>query len=571
MKKTLVVGLALALAACGRGGEPERYPIAADPFCQQVMPRVEAFLARARAENPAPDYESYGGRVVVAAIGELRDGMMVLTTTDHGSTQHQQFVNLMPLIEYDEALQPRPYLAESWEIAPDLTEITFHLRRDVFWHDGEPTTARDVAFTYLRATDPETLFPNAAYWAHYVPGEEGVEVVDDWTVKVRMRPHAEFMDPWRTLAILPEHLLGDVPPAALREHPYGSRCPVGNGPFVFREHRDQERWVFSANPAFPPDLGGRPYLDTYVYRVVPDESTLLNELLAGSVDVFVAPRPDQARQILADEDLKLVSAPFRDFVFAGWNARRPQLADARVRRALTLGTDRQQIVDALLEGYGRVANSTLLPAHWAYDSLQASALPYDPAAARALLDEAGWSDRDGDGVREGPGGTRLAIELLYNQGNQARKRIAEIMQMQLRDIGVEVTPQVLEWGALIDKISNPQDRDFDGVVLAWVGEFRVDDTGLFHSAHVDGPNAYSGTRNPELDRLLDTLGVITDREAAIPLWRRYEQVLAQEQPYTFLYFRDRLMGVRRTVQGMVLDARGEWVNVRDWWVQAPQG
>ncbi|NJD18477.1 MAG: hypothetical protein FIA95_04245 [Gemmatimonadetes bacterium] len=567
MKRIVCLGLALALPACGSEGEPESYSVASDPFCQGVMPRVEAFLARAEADHPTPDDERYGGRVVVGTIGELRDGMMVLTTTDHGSTQHQQFVNLMPLIDYDEGLQPRPYLAESWEVNDSLTEITFHLRRDVLWHDGEPTTARDVAFTYVRATAPRTLFPNAAYWAHYVPGEEGVEVVDDQTVKVRMRPHAEFMDPWRTLAILPEHLLGEVPPEALRDHPYSQRCPVGNGPFVFREHRDQDRWVFSANPAFPGALGGRPLVDTYVYRIVPDQSTLLNELLAGSVDVYVAPRPDQARQIEGAEGLRLLRAPFRDFVFAGWNARRPQLSDARVRRAITMGVDRGQIVTALLEGYGRVANSTLLPVHWAYDSLQASALPYDPAAARTLLEEAGGSDRDGDGVRERGDGTRLAITLLYNQGNQARKRIAEILQIQLRDIGVDVTPQVLEWGALIDKISNPEDRDFDGVVLAWVGEFRVDDTGLFHSAHVDGPTAYSGTRNPELDKLLDTLGLVADREVARPLWARYEQVLAEEQPYTFIYFLDRLMGVRDVVKGVALDARGEWVNVKDWWVE----
>ncbi|MDP2955189.1 MAG: ABC transporter substrate-binding protein [Longimicrobiales bacterium] len=569
MRKTVIVGLALASAAC-RGGEGvETYAIARDPFCQEVMPRVEAFLSQARAENPMPDFERYGGRLVVGTIGELRDGMMVLTTTDHGSTQHQQFVNLMPLVEYDEALEPRPYLAESWEVDEDLTEITFHIRRDVLWHDGVPTTARDVAFTYLRATDPATLFPNSAYWIHYVAGEAGVEVVDDYTVKVRMRPHAEFMDPWRTLGILPEHLLGDVTPEALREHPYGSRCPVGNGPFVFREHRDQDRWVFTGNPAFPAGLGGRPFLETYVYRIVPDQSTLLNELLAGSVDVYVAPRPDQAKQIVDAPGLRLLRAPFRDFAFAGWNARRPQLADARVRRAITMGTDRQQIVDALLEGYGQVASSTLLPVHWAYDPAQPNALPFDPAAARVLLDEAGWADRDGDGVRESGQGVRLAITLLYNQGNQARKRIAEILQIQLRDIGIEVTPQVLEWGALIDKISNPERRDYDGVVLAWVGEFRVDDTGLFHSGYVDGANAYSGTRNPALDELLDTLGLIADRDAARPLWARYEEVLAQEQPYTFLYFLDRLMGAQEVVEGLAVDARGEWVSVRDWWVSRP--
>lgn len=557
------IALAALVAACADRGEV--YTVAADPFCQEVMPRVEAFVERTSAERPAPDDERYGGRAVVATIGELRDGMMVLTTSDHGSTQHQQFVNLMPLLEYDADFQPRPYLAESWEVSEDLTEITFRIRRDVLWHDGEPTTARDVAFTYLRATDPRTLFPNAAYWAHYVPGEDGVEVIDDHTVKVRMRPHAEFLDPWRTLAILPEHLLGGVPPEELAKHPYGTRCPVGNGPFVFREHREQDRWVFTANPAFPLDLGGRPYLDTYVYRIVPDQSTLLNELLAGSVDVYVAPRPDQAKQIEAAEGVRLIRAPFRDFVFAGWNARRPQLADARVRRAITMALDREQIVGALLEGYGRVANSTLIPVHWAYDPTQPHALPFDPEGARALLEEAGWVDRDADGVREGPDGTRLAITLLYNQGNQARKRLAEVLQVELRKVGIDATPQVLEWGALIDRISNPAERDFDGVVLAWVGEFRVDDTGLFHSDHVDGPNAYSGTRNPELDQLLDTLGLIADRDAARPVWARYEEVLAQEQPYTFFYFLDRLMGVGDGVRDVAVDARGEWVNVRDWW------
>lgn len=565
MRKTALWAAALAMAGCGVGDRGDGFPVANDPFCREVMPRVEAFLAGAEADFPRPDDERYGGRVVVGTIGELRDGMMSLTTSDHGSTQHQQFVNLMPLVDFDEKLDPRPYLAESWEVDEGLTELTVHLRRDVVWHDGEPTTARDVAFTFLRATDPRTPFPNAANFAHYVSGAEGVEVVDDHTVRFRMRPHAEYMDPWRTLAILPEHLLGDVAPEALREHPYGSRCPVGNGPFVFREHRDQDRWVFTANPAFPHALGGRPYLDTYIYRIVPDQSTLLNELLAGSVDVYVAPRPDQARQIQDADGVRLVRAPFRDFVFVGWNARRPQLADARVRRALTMATDRQQIVDALLEGFGRVANSTLLPFHWAFDPEQTSALSYDPDAARALLEEAGWRDRDGDGVRENDDGVRLAISVLYNQGNQVRRRIAEILQVQLRDVGVEATPQVLEWGALIDRISNPANRDFDGVVLAWVGEFRVDDTGLFHSAWVDGPNAYSGTRNPELDHLLDTLALIAEREAAKPVWQRYERVLAEEQPYTFFYFLDRLMGVRERVRDLHVDPRGEWVNVRDWW------
>lgn len=563
MKRLCVLGL-VGLAACGGAEEGSPPAVADDPFCQEVMPRVQSFLAEAAEAHPTPDDERYGGTLVAASIGELSDGMMVLTTGDHGSTQHQQFVNLMTLLDYDEHLEPRPYLAESWEVNDPVTEITFRLRRDVYWHDGEPTTARDVAFTYLRATDPATGFPNAAYWSHYVAGEGGVKVVDDHTVKIRLRPHSEFLDPWRTLAIMPEHLLGDVEPAALREHPYSRLCPVGNGPFVFQEHRDQDRWTFVANPSFPGALGGRPFLDRYVYRIVPDQSTLLNELRAGSVHVFVGARADQAEQIEGAAGVRLVRSPFRDFVFVGWNARRPQLADARVRRAITLATDRESTVAALLEGYGQVANSTLLPIHWAYDPDQPSALPYDQDAARALLDEAGWTDRDGDGVRENAQGVRLTIDLLYNQGNQARKRVAEVMQMQLRDVGIEVRPRVLEWGALWDRVSNAQKRDFDGVVIAWVGEFRVDDSALFHTVHVDGPYAFSGTQNAELDALMDTLSLITDRDDARPVWARYEKVLAEEQPYTFLYFLDRLMGVREEVRGVSLDPRGEWVSVRDW-------
>jgi peptide/nickel transport system substrate-binding protein len=231
-----------------------------------------------------------------------------------------------------------------------------------------------------------------------------------------------------------------------------------------------------------------------------------------------------------------------------------------------MATDRQQIVDALLLGYGTVANSTLLPLHWAYDPDQPSALRYDPAGARALLDEAGWKDRDGDGVRDNADGLRLSISIVYNQGNEARRRIAEIMQVQLREVGIEVRPEVMEWAALIQRISEPDPRDFDGVVMAWVGEFRVDDTGLFHSSQVDGPFAYSGTRNPELDRLMDTLALIQDHDEARPLWARYERVLQDEQAYTFFYFTDRLMGVRDRVRGLRLDPRGEWVNVKDWWL-----
>jgi peptide/nickel transport system substrate-binding protein len=476
------------------------------------------------------------------------------------------FVNMMTLIDYDERFEPRPYLAESYEISPDGLTITFHIRRDVFWHDGEQTDAHDVAFTWEVVTDPSTAFPNAGYWEHYVRGPEGVEVVDDFTVRIRLaRPHADFLDPFRQTAIAPEHLLGDVPRDSLRQHPFGTQCPVGNGPFVFYEHRSNDRWVFDANPGFPAALGGRPFVDRYVFRVVPDQTTLLSELLTERVDVYIAPAFDQAQTILDDPSLELRRYTSRQYNFVGWNSRRPQFADVRVRRALTMGTDRESIVRAVLRGYGTVAHTGVPPFHWAFDPSAVEPVPYDPAGARALLDEAGWHDRDGDGVRESADGTRLSFGIKYNQ-NVTRQQIAEIMQSQLAEIGAEVRPQMVEIATLLDQIQTPTLRDFDGVVMGWSADFKLDDMDLFHSERIDGPFAWSGTRNPQMDRLMETISLTVDREEARELWREYQTVLVEEQPYTFFYFPDRLEGVNRRVRNVVMDTRGDWVNVKDWYL-----
>lgn len=562
MKRIVLLGTAITLAACGGDGAV----VSSDPFCQQVLPAVDAFMAQAGAENPTPDDPRYGGTVVVAGIGELADGMNAAVSSDYAATQHQQFVNLMTLLDYDENGQARPYLAERWDIAADNSSITFHLRRDVRWHDGEQTDAHDVAFTWVTVTNPLTAFPNAAYWDHYVKGAEGVEVIDDFTVRIFMEAHAEFLDPFRSVAILPEHLLGDVPAEELKQHPYGTRCPVGNGPFVFVSHSAQDRWVFEANPAFPAGLGGRPFIDRYVYRIIPEQTTLLTELLTEGIDVYISPAPNQAQRILDSPALDLRRYTFRNYVLVAWNSRRPQLSDARVRRAITLGTDREVIVQAILEGYGTVANSGVPPFHWAFDADVGASAGYDPEAAKALLEEAGWTDRDGDGVRENADGEPLSFSIKYNTGNQQRQDIAEIMQAQLADIGIAVQPQVVEWATLLQQINTPELRDFDGVVMSWVVEFKLDDMDLFHSDRIDQPYAWSGTSNPDMDRLLEALSMTVDRDEALALWAEYQQVVMEEQPYTFFYFPDRLDGINQRVKGVEMDARGDWLNIREWYL-----
>jgi peptide/nickel transport system substrate-binding protein len=545
--------LAILLAGCGDQalrGLPE--------FCREVLPRVNEWVAGLEQ----PTGPRYGGTAVVGGVGELLGGLNAFITADHAPSQHQLYANLMPLVRRDEDLEFAPYLARSWEVDLEEGRVTFHLRDDVFWHDGTPTTAWDVAFTFERVTNPATGFPNAAFWDRY----EGIEVVDSFTVRASFEPYPYFMDAWHSVAMMPRHLLEEVPPEELRAHPIGTRCPVGNGPFVFVEHRQDESWTFRRNPAFPGELGGPPYLDRYVYRPIPESTTLLAELLTGNIDVYVAPHADFAERIRQAENLEFRSFPFRGYAFIPWNQRRPQLADARVRRAIAMGINRREILEAIRGGYGTVANAGVPPFHWGYHEGIEDALPYDPEGARRLLDEAGWIDRDGDGIRENADGVRLAISVIRNQGERERQEMLEIMQAQLREVGIAITPRVMEWTAIPPLIMDVENRDFDGVMLAWVTEFNLDEHDLFHSRMLDHPYQWSGMQDPRLDALIDALRGEMDADRARELWREYQELIVELQPYTYFYFTDRLVGINRRIQGAVMDVRGEWVSLRDWWI-----
>ncbi|HEX5724099.1 MAG TPA: ABC transporter substrate-binding protein, partial [Longimicrobiaceae bacterium] len=338
----------------------------------------DRFRATAGAGPAAsvPEAERYGGTLVIGSTADIGD-ISPLTWHVQNALYMQEFVLFTPLIAYDRALRPVPRLAERWEVNADTTLLTFHLRRDVYWHDGAKTTAADLKFSYDRARDPSTGFIYSGLWTYY--GE--AEAPDSFTFRVRMRPHAEYLDVWRVFAPVPRHLLQDVPPAELKRHPFATRAPVGNGPFRFVSRQAGQRWTFEANPRWPRALGGRPYLDRLVYRVIPEPATLLTELETGGIDVIIAQSSEMAERIRASRRARLVEFPDLVYEHIVWNHRRAPFGDARVRRALTLAIDRERLVEGVRGGHGRVANSTVAPMLWMHDSTAGAEVRHDPAAA----------------------------------------------------------------------------------------------------------------------------------------------------------------------------------------------
>lgn len=513
-----------------------------------------------QAFEDLPEEERYGGTAVIAYISDIPD-INPLTSTETLASEMQQFVLFLPVLQYDANLQPAPAFARSWEVNADTTELTFHLRDDVYWHDGVKTTAYDLKFAYDMARNPETGFPNTAFWTHY--GEAAV--VDSFTMTVKLRPHAEFLDPWRTFPAVPKHILGDVPAAQMRTHPFSTQSPVGNGPFRFVSHEAGQSWTFEANPDFPEELGGRPYLDRIVFRTIPEPAAQLTELFAGRIDFVVAPPPDQADLVERNPNARLISYMDRTFIIIGWNQLRPPFDDERVRRALTMGINREQIVDATLYGHGTLANSTVPPFFWQYDPEAGADLGYNPEEAARLFEEAGFT-KGPDGILRKPDGQPFTFTLNTNQGNKVREDIAAIAQADLRRLGVDMRIQVLEWGTLLDRVNDPKNRNFDAVLIGWRTEFRIDDSDLFHCDKRDEPYQWVNHCDPQVDMYLDTLPLIADREQARPLWSQYQRLIAQQQPYTFIYYQDRLHGVHERLRNVISDPRGDWVGIDRWYV-----
>jgi peptide/nickel transport system substrate-binding protein len=519
---------------------------------------------RTAAGDDLPEQERFGGTAVIGSISDIPD-MNPLTATETQAAEMRQFILFVPVLQYDENFQPVPGHARSWEVNADTTLLTFHLRDDLYWHDGVKVTAADLKFAYDMSRIPDTGFPNTTFWTHY--GE--AEAVDSFTFRIRMRPHAEFLDPWRTFPAVPRHILEGTAPGQLRGHAFSHRNPVGNGPFRFVSRIDGQSWTFEANPDFPAELGGRPYLDRLVFRNIPEPTTLLTELVTGRIDFYSAAVPAQAQHIEANRNARLIHYPDRSYVLIGWNQRRPPFDDVRVRRALTMAMNRQQITDAVLHGHGSKANSTVPPFFWQFDDQAGADLTYDPDAALRMLTEVGFT-RGADGTLRTPQGQPFRFTLLTNQGNQVRADIAEIVQADLSRIGVDMRIQIQEWGTLLDRVNSPQRRDFDAVLIGWRTEFRVDDSGLFHCDRRDQPFQWVGHCDPELDRLLDELPLIADRERSRPLWHEYQRRIARDQPFTFVYFQERLHGVANRLRNVNPDPRGDWVGVSRWWISPQQ-
>ena len=525
-------------------------------------------LAACGGDDPDPAGNSPRAQektVVVAYASDIDGVNELITQSTHIHNALANYVLFLRLLDEKADYQDgpptlAPHLAERYEFSDDRKQLTFHLRQDVSWSDGVPVTAEDVRFTWQAHTHPDVAWP----FVEIKSAITEVEVVDPHTVRFhfdRVYP-AQLLDA-NEGSILPKHAWGRLPFSEWRA---SSRWFVDNlvvnGPFDLESWEPQQRFVLKRNPSyFEPGL---PKVDRVVFEVVRDPGTQVAMLRSGAAHLVEFVPPAQARHIAESDNTYLATYIPRFFYYTMWNVRRPAFADARTRRALTHGIDREAIIEALFHGYAAPAHSPFPSDVWAHnDALEP--WPYDPRRARALLAEAGWADDDGDGIVERDG-EPLRFELVTNAENDLRRDIVVMIQDQLKRIGADVEPRIMEFNAMFGPL---REGDFDAAVLAMSMDTSLNTDYYFHSRGIDTGYNWGGYSNPELDELIDAIEAAATPADAKPLFDRMQEIMHQDQPLTFLYEGLRLCGVRNELQDFEPNAINSFANIRRWRLEAP--
>lgn len=497
-----------------------------------------------------------GDAIVSGSIGDASNLIPMLAGD---SSSHQISARLFdPLVTYDKTesiLEPR--LAERWEVSEDGLTIAFYLRKDVQWEDGAPFTVRDIEFGFNTIRDPNTL---TAYAEDFLQVKT-FEILDEHAFRVTYdKPFAPALASWGNLVVLPRHLLEGK---NINEATEFARKPVGLGQYKLGEWVPQKSITLEVNEEY---YRGRPYVDRVVTRIIPDLQTQFLELKSGGLDTMGLSPLQYSRQT-SNAEFERSFSKFQyitnSYTYLGYNLENPLFQDVRVRRALTHAIDKKEIVNAVLLGLGEPANVPYKPGtYWVNEDLPI--LAYDPAKARALLAEAGWSDSDGDGLLD-KDGKPFSFEIITNQGNDLREKTATIIQARLKAVGIEVSVRIIEWSAFINNFIDK--RDFEAVVLGWSLNLDPDQYDIWHSTKTKAKQFnFVSFKNAEADEILEKGRRTFDRSERKGYYDRFQEILNDEQPYTFLYVGYALPVIHKRFQGIVPAPAGIWYNFKDWFV-----
>lgn len=533
------------------------------------------------------------GDWLVDAFGSTVGNLTPLLSSDAYAGQVQGYV-FESLIDRDPAtLEWKPLLAQSWQIVdrvkefqsavdklkadgktseeiakdasvPDALEIKFKMRPGVQFSDGQPLTADDVIFTFNFIMDPKINSPREK--AYYSRIREVKKTAPDEVTFYFREPYFEAFSLAGGLQVMPRHFYGTYTAENFNN---SVGLLMGSGPYRLRDSKNWKPGTLIELVRNERYWGVQPAFDRFVFKEITNDVARQLAFRNGDIDLFGA-FPEQYRQMIADAPLVErtqhydYQSPVGGYRYIAWNEKisgKPsRFADKRVRQAMTMLLDRNRMLQEVMLGYGVLSTGPFNPQSKQFNQ-EIKPWPYDVDRAKQLLKDAGFADRNNDGVIEDTAGVPFSFRLTYPSGNANYEKMVLFVKDSFARAGIVCNPDPLDFSVLVERLKK---KNFEAITLGWTAGIETDIFQMFHSTQMieEGDNFMSYV-NPELDKIIDEARITIDEDKRMALWRRAHEIMHEDQPYTFLFFGKSLVFIDKRISNvqlvkMGLNPRVEW-------------
>lgn len=578
MKKRKIMALLLASAmvmvsgvGCSNGGE--------DNAVKETSSK-ETSVVETESTKSAPQEERKVTfkDTIVYALWSSPDGFFnpaLSNTTYDGSVNGLVYDSL---VGYDADMSMIPAMAKSWSVSDDEKTLSFELRDDIKWHDGQTVTPEDVVFTLESLADAgytgaygstvEGIVGYDAYNKGEVDYISGISV-DGQKISIELKDvYAPALMNIGQFGILPKHIWGEVAVADWQESSELLANPIGCGPYKFVEFEDGHHLKLEANEDY---FDGPVATKNFIFKITSRDSVQV-ELENGEVDIAdVSDMKPNDIQDLEANGIALSSFPNNLIQYMGFNLRDDRFKDIKVRSAIMHGIDRKLMVDVLVGGKGQLINTPMIPTGWAYpDESSLNPYEYDVEKAKSLLAEAGWEDRDDDGILEDEKGNDFKVVLTYPSGDKSREDSGPIIQNYMKDLGIDMELEMLEFSATMDKVVG--NHEFDLYLMGNSLDADPDPKPYWHStAMSDEKGVYAwniaGFKSEKADALMEAGLKVTDQAERRKIYNDFGVLMNQELPWVTLYSKDIMMAHNPHLKNYNPSTYTRFVDVEDWKIE----
>ncbi|MDF1874155.1 peptide-binding protein [Sulfurimonas sp. SAG-AH-194-I05] len=430
------------------------------------------------------------------------------------------------------------------------TTIVFELNPHVLWHDGEPFTSADVLFTYKTLMSPSVASPYSANFRFV----KEVEIMSRYKLRVHYtKPYFKALETWM-MGIIPKHILENE--KNLMNAKFNT-SPIGTGPYKLETLEHSKNIILRANDDY---FKGRPKIDKISFHVIADSMTRFLMLKASSLDLGNIEPMQYERQLSKDffNKFTIYEDITHSYTYLGFNLRRDKFKNPKVREALSLAVNREELVKILFFKHAKVCTGPFLPATAAFNA-DVKAPTQNIEKAKKLLKEAGYDENN-----------PFTFEIVTSNSSAVRPYAAQILQHQLKKAGVIVKLRVMEWQAFLNMVVFP--HDFDAVLLGW-GLSSTPDPYLFWHTDSDKKGGFNliGYNNPTVDEMIEKSQSMIDRKKLEKLWRKMFKVIVDDNPYLFLYIPNSITSVDKNIKNIEPSVSGIWHNYIVWEKEIIQG